>query len=65
MQLKQFYNIKSTTTVGDLPDYCRRCSNYFLILDLAPLFNGLSKDNYNAKREIFNLGDLIRLELDA
>ena len=57
----QFYDIKSTTTFGDLPDYSRRCSNYFLILDLAHPFNGLGKDNYNAKRETFNLADLILL----
>ena len=25
---------------------CRRCSNYILILNLTPGFNGLGKDNY-------------------
>ena len=30
---------------------CRRCSNYVLILDLAPRFNGLRNDYCKTRRE--------------
>ena len=44
---------------------CRRCSNYIFILDLAYYgFIRLEKDNYKTRREIFKLGDLVRLILD-
>ena len=34
---------------------CRRCSNYIIILDWSPGFNGLRKDNCKARRESFKL----------
>ena len=41
-----------------------RCSNYIFIIDLTPGFNGLGKDNWKTRREIFKLCDLVRLILD-
>ena len=32
---------------------CRRCSNYIFILDLTPVFNGLSRENGKTRRESF------------
>ena len=43
----------------------RRCSNNIFILDLTPGFNGLGKDNCKARRETFELGDLMRLILEV
>ena len=42
---------------------CGRSSNYILILNLTPGFNGLGKDNYNMRREPFKFWDLVRLIL--
>ena len=42
---------------------CRRCSNYIFILDLAPGFSGLGKDNCETKRKTFKCWDLVRLIL--
>ena len=39
----------------------RRCSNYILILDLTPGFNGLSKNNCKTRLETFKFWDLVRL----
>ena len=38
----------------------RRCSNYIFILDLAPGFNGLGKDNCKTRREAVRFWDLVR-----
>ena len=43
---------------------CRRCSNYIFILDFTPGFNRLGKNNCKARRETFQLWDLVRLILD-
>ena len=40
---------------------CRRCSNYILILDLTPGFNGSGKDNCKPRRGSFKFWDLVRL----
>ena len=40
---------------------CRRCSSYIFILDLAPGFNGLGKDNCKTKRLSFNYCDMVRI----
>ena len=39
----------------------RHCSNYIFILDLTPGFNGLGKDNYNKRWNIFKFWDLASL----
>ena len=39
---------------------CRRCSNYIFIIDLAPGFNALGKDNGKTSRETFTFGDYIK-----
>ena len=44
---------------------CRRCSNYIFIFDLAPGFNGLSKDNCMTRLEAFKFWDLVRLMLEV
>ena len=43
---------------------CRRCSNYIFILNFTPGINGLGKDNCKTRREIFMLGDRVRLKLE-
>ena len=43
---------------------CRRCSNYILIIDLIPVFNGLSRDNGKTRQESFKFWDLVRLILE-
>ena len=43
---------------------CRCCSNYIVILDLNPGFNGLGKDDYKTRRESFKFWDYVRLLLD-
>ena len=43
---------------------CLCYSNYIIILDLTPGFNGLGKDNCKTRRETFRFGDLVRLILD-
>ena len=43
----------------------RRCSNYIFIVNLTPSFNGLGKDNYTTRGQIFNFGDLVRCILDV
>ena len=40
---------------------CRCCSSYIFILDLAPGFNGLGKDNCKTKRLSFNYCDMVRI----
>ena len=40
---------------------CWRCSNNIFILDLAPGFRGLGKDNCKTRRETFKFSDLVRL----
>ena len=42
---------------------CRRCSSYIFIINLAPGFNGLGKDNYQMRREAFKFWDLVRFIL--
>ena len=44
---------------------CRRCSNYIIILYLAPGFNRLCHNNCKTRRETFKLWDLVRLILDS
>ena len=44
---------------------CRHCSNYIFILNLTPGFNGLGKDNYKMRREVFKFSDLVRLILET
>ena len=43
---------------------CRRCSNYIIILDLTPGFNGLGKDNCKTRRESLKFCDLVWLILE-
>ena len=38
-------------------------ANYIFILDLAPGFNGLGKDNCKTRQETFKFWDLMRLIL--
>ena len=42
---------------------CRRCSDYIFILDLTHGFNGMGKDNCEARLETFNLSAMVRLIL--
>ena len=47
---------------------CRRCSNYILILDLTPGFNGLGKNNCKTRWlrwETFKCYDLVHLILEV
>ena len=44
---------------------CQRCSDYIFILNLAPGFNGLGRDNCKARQETLKFGDLVRLILEV
>ena len=43
---------------------CRRCSNYFFILDLIHGFDGFGKDNCKTRRDTFKCWDLLCLILE-
>ena len=61
----QTSNISHTLVANKFADHsdvvgsiaCRRCSNYIFILDLAPGFNGLGRDNYKTRRGSFKSWD--------
>ena len=60
---RQTSNISRTLVANKIVDHSdvvrdarRCCSNYILILDLTPGFNGLGKDNYKTRREPFKFG---------
>ena len=42
---------------------CRRFAKYIFILDFAPGFNGLDKDNYETRWETFRFWNLVHLIL--
>ena len=46
------YNCRSFRCICSIA--YRLCSNYIFILDLTPGFNGLGKNKYKTRREIFN-----------
>ena len=60
--------IDHSDVVGAVPTSwsitCLSCSNYILILDLTPGFNGLGKDNCKARWEKCKFWDLVSLILE-
>ena len=61
------YAVKFMSNFYKIPKFffCLRCSNYIVIPDLAPGFNGRGKDNWRTRQEIFIFFDLVRLILEV
>ena len=62
MQLSRQHNSWSLKCSWSIA--CWWCSNYIIILELTPGFNGLCKGNYKTWQETFKFWDLVYLILD-